>query len=341
MRFFQEKFKKFTKEQWNLIVNEMTGSTPRFLWQYINFQSAFSNVDNISFIISEDGKPISVVALAINKNSSSNFFGFGNGVIPTPLFKKNVNNSHRKKIFNYILNILSDIAKKKKIKKIYFEANPIYFENQKSKISSQNQFELISLTSKFIIHNTLIHELKKKTDDELFQECSKYQRKNIKTVQKKNTNFKIINYLEDKTIINEEFKNFQKLHYLSAKKVTRPQKTWDIMKQQIFDNESDLFCLRYKNKSVSYLYCGRHHNFAWGWSQVNNEEYEKYLMPRHLLEWKILLYYKKKKIHFYEMGERYFSQKNFKPSKKLINISIFKEKYGANKYPRVIFELKL
>ena len=185
MRFFEEKFKKFTKEQWNAIVDEMTGSSTLFLWQNINFYSAFKNIDNISFVISEDGKPVSVVALAINKNSLSNFFGFGNGIIPVPLFKKNINNSHRKKIFNHIMLTLSDVAKKKKINKIYFQASPIYFKNKISEISSQNQFELISLTSKFLVHNTLIHELKKKTDDELFNECSKYQRKNIKLVQKK------------------------------------------------------------------------------------------------------------------------------------------------------------
>ena len=75
--------------------------------------------------------------------------------------------------------------------------------------------------------------------------------------------------------------------------------------------------------------------------RIYNLDYEKLLMPRHLLEWKTLLYYKKNIVHFYEIGERYFSQKNFKPSKKLLNISNFKEKYGANKYPKVIFELKI
>lgn len=341
MRFLEEKFNTFTKEQWNSIVNEMSGANNRFSWQIINFQSAFKNVDNISFVIIENGKPVSVVALAINKNSSPNFFGFGNGVIPIPLFKKNINNSHRKKIFNYFIYKLSEIGKKKKINKVYFEVSPIYFENKIAKISSQNQFELISLTSKFLVHNTLIHELKRKTDEQLLNECSKYQRKNIKLVQKKKINFRIINHQTDKTTINKETKNLQKLHFLSAKKATRPQKTWDIMKQQIFDNESDLFALYYEDTAVSYLYCGRHYNFAWGWTQVNNLDYEKLLMPRHLLEWKTLLYYKKNNVHLYEIGERYFSQKNFKPSKKLLNISNFKEKYGANKYPKVIFELKI
>ena len=52
-------------------------------------------------------------------------------------------------------------------------------------------------------------------------------------------------------------------------------------------------------------------------------------------------YYKKNKLNFYEIGERYYAQNNFIPSDKEISISEFKEKFGSNKYPKPIFKVEL
>ena len=110
------------------------------------------------------------------------------------------------------------------------------------------------------------------------------------------------------------------------------------MEEQIYEDQGELFFLEYNGCPVSYLYCGRYNKLAWGWTQVNLDSLEKELMPRHLLEWNVLLYYKSSGLYFYEIGERFLKQKNFKPSKKEITISDFKEKYGSDWYPKVIFE---
>ena len=57
---------------------------------------------------------------------------------------------------------------------------------------------------------------------------------------------------------------------------------------------------------------------------INLKKYE-YLSPRHFLEWNVMKYYKKNKLNFYEIGERYYAQNNFIPSDKEISISEFKE----------------
>ena len=112
------------------------------------------------------------------------------------------------------------------------------------------------------------------------------------------------------------------------------------MLKKIYENEADLFCLNFDKKRISYLYCARYQDFAWGWSQVNLKKYE-YLSPRHFLEWNVMKYYKKNKLNFYEIGERYYAQNNFIPSDKEISISEFKEKFGSNKYPKPIFKVEL
>ena len=63
-------------------------------------------------------------------------------------------------------------------------------------------------------------------------------------------------------------------------------------------------------------------------------------MPRHLLEWKTILYYKKLNFEFYEIGERFYFDSKSKISKKQINISEFKEKYGSDNFPKAYFKIK-
>ena len=83
---------------------------------------------------------------------------------------------------------------------------------------------------------------------------------------------------------------------IAAGKVTRPKKTWEVMLKKIYDNESDLFYLSLDNKIISYLYCAKLYDFAWGWSQVNLKKYEN-ISPRHFLEWSVMKYYKDNKIN--------------------------------------------
>ena len=51
-------------------------------------------------------------------------------------------------------------------------------------------------------------------------------------------------------------------------------------------------------------------------------------------------YYKNNGIKFYEIGERYYIQRDFKPTSKEISISEFKEKFGSDKYPKAIFNVQ-
>ena len=341
MQFTTQHFETFEKEKWNTLVEKMSGQNHLYTWQNLNYQSAFRNIKNLSFCVKEHNKVVALVALAINSSKKKKVFGFGNNLVPKPIFEVEVTSSLRRKIYKYIFENLKIIAKRENTSLINFISHPVCFLNNKASLNSKNQFELISQSLNYIVHNTLIHELSAYNKEQMLNMLSKYHRKNIKKIKTKSLKFLCINHKNKKNDIIKHFNNLKKYHFISAGKKTRPNKTWEIMKTQIYNNEADLFLLSHKGKPISYLYCGRYKNFTWGWSQVNLREYEKEFMPRHLLEWKTLLYYKKNKIDFYEIGERYFPQKNFKPTLKEISISEFKEKYGANYYPKSEFKIKI
>jgi len=338
MRFTKINFDIYLEKEWDSIIENMSGSRHFFYWRHLKYNSAFTKVKNISFAIKEENKIVSIVALAINNNFKPKIFGFGNNYIPAPLFLIDINHSHKKKIYEFIFEEIFNIAKKNNIKNIKILSHPCSYQKSGPLLSSKNQFELILYGFKYIVHNTLIHALQCCTEIEMFNKCSKYHKKNIQYAKKKSMNFIIINKNTNNKFISIHFNNLKKFHFISAGRKTRSSKTWKVMEEQIYDGKSDLFCLEYNNVPVSYLYCGRYNNFVWGWTQVNLDIYEKELMPRHLIEWNAMLYYKSLGFRFYEIGERFLKQRNFKPSKKEITISDFKEKYGSDWYPKVIFE---
>ena len=127
---------------------------------------------------------------------------------------------------------------------------------------------MLEYSKSFNVHNTLILDLDE-SEDKLLLNMSKYHRKNINRTSKiKNLNFKIINYETPKNIIKKKFREFKKSHLLSAGKITRPNKTWEIMLKKIYDNEANLFYLDLNSKSISFLYCSKLFDFAWGWSRA-------------------------------------------------------------------------
>ena len=71
---------------------------------------------------------------------------------------------------------------------------------------------------------------------------------------------------------------------------------------------------------------------AFGWSQVNVDQYEKEYSPRHFLEWQAILHYKKRGFTWYEIGERYYGPQY---TEKEISISVFKERYGGLQLPKI------
>lgn len=339
MDFKIKQIKNFTMSSWNNLLAELEGPLQNCLWNNLDYYSSYNKIENISFVVFHENKLIALFPIAKNLNSKKISFSFGNNLIFSPVFSPKVKQGLRKKIYIFFFEFLK---KKYGLKKLNIKilASPVYFKNKKVKICSKNQFEILSYSKKFEVHNTLILDLYKE-ESQLLSDMSKYHLRNIRRTSKiKGLKFNILNSTKKREVINDKFDEFRKYHMIAAGKVTRPKKTWEVMLKKIYDNESDLFYLSLDNKIISYLYCAKLYDFAWGWSQVNLKKYEN-ISPRHFLEWSVMKYYKDNKFHFYEIGEIFYPQGKFKPTPKDISISEFKEKYGADKYPKVTFSVEV
>ncbi len=167
---------------------------------------------------------------------------------------------------------------------------------------------------------------------------SKYQRRHISRGKKKGIRVVAFNNDESKTKLKHWFSHFQQAHFDSAGKMTRPQETWDSMLGAALNGKATLFCAFLGDTPMSYLFCGEFDSMAFGWSQVNIEEFEKEYSPRHVLEWEAMMHYKNGGFNYYEVGERYFCPQPFYvPSPKEISISQFKERYGGFMLPKIVW----
>lgn len=333
-----KKINEYDLNSWNNLISKLEGPLHNCTWNNLEYYSSYNGIKNTTFAIFYENKLIAVFPFAKN-STQKNKFSFGNNSVFAPLFKPNITSSFKKRLYKQVFQM---IKKKFRLKKLQMniEVSPIYFENNKSHILSKNQFYLLEFSKKYIVHNLLVVDLKKE-ENQLLKNMSKYHRKNInKTSKIKDLRFKVLNHKNSTNEIEKKFYELKKYHRISAGRVTRPLKTWKIMLKKIYDNEADLFFLNLNDKTISFLYCSRWLDFAWGWTQVNLKTYE-YLSPRHFLEWNAMKYYKKNDFHFYELGERYSKQDKFNPSKKELSISEFKEKFGSDKYPKSYFHLEV
>jgi len=327
-------FKSITEKTWNNKIENMEGHLQLVTANSIKYYSAFDKIENKSFLMEIDKEPVAAVPLAINKLSKEKFFGFNYKFCPAPVFKKNIKPSMRRKILNTLIEHISQINKN--IKKLNFFNHPVLV-NKKSEINSKNQFELLKYSDKYSIVNTLIVDLQLSEND-LINNLSKYHKRNI-FKSKDKLKFNIYNS-ENIPLLKKKFNKFRNIHYKSAGRFTRPNKTWELMLNDLEKNKAILFSVSILDRDISFLHCGNHLDYAWGWSQANDDEFEKKYMPRHVLEWLTILYFKKKNFKYYELGEHY-SNINQKVKKKEISISEFKEKYGSSIYPKVFFKINL
>ena len=136
------KFTELSRDQWNASIEGLSGHLHLVSWENLNYYSAFSKIDNKSFLIQIDNKIYSAVPVAINKNFKKYFFGFNYGYCPSPIFKKEIKPSLRRKLYNVIIEELKKFGKNK-VSELNFFTHPVTV-SKRSEINSKNQFELLS-----------------------------------------------------------------------------------------------------------------------------------------------------------------------------------------------------
>ena len=333
--FKRDNFTKDFNKKWDDYILKLNNYSPYHRSWLLNFHLKSNKSTNSSFVFLDGKKCLAVVPLAIYKNTLS----FGGRHCPSPIVNLELKESLRRKIFKEIFITIEELMKKNNLKEYYFSRQTFQNKNSNNEMTLENLFELMSFANDIHIYNNLIIDLSK-SKKSLESNLSKYHRKNIKKSQNK-INVEIVDHNLDDNTLNKYFSEFRELHIKSAGRETRPIETWNIMKDCIEKENANLFIAKNKIKNISFLFCGKYDVFSFGWTQVNDGDFEKDFMPRHFLEWSAILYYKKIGLRYYNLGERFHSNSDGNISEKELNISYFKEKYGSGVFPKVHYIKRL
>ena len=331
-------FKDATQDEWDSYVKKIPNSSFLHSWFWINYLSKFSNIiENYSFILFDSNKNLlAVCPFAVSSNNEKNineisFSGNPCGSPALSLLKPNIN----RKILDEIFLIFESYIKLQEVKQINMVWDPQTINFCTYDKPHENHFELLRFQLSCSVQNMQLLKLNI-PEVELFDNVSKYHRRHIRQTEKKGVKINVFDQTTEINLLNKRFSEFQKAHFLSAGKLTRPQQTWDSMLESIKLGYATLFVANIDDNPISFLLCGHFEQSSFGWSQVNIEKYEIEYSPRHLLEWNAILYYKNRGFKIYELGYRFYGDQIFyNPSDKEITISVFKERFGSLLYPQI------
>lgn len=244
--------------------------------------------------------------------------------------------AQRRRLVGEVFEILHGEMRRHGVARSLLLGHPISLGVLKGDGRPVGQVETLAAGYACQAQNTIIMDLSVSLD-ELSGGLTREQRKHL--YQSERRGLRVREFSGERDGLDEMHRQYQDAHRKAAGRLTRPEASFDWMLQLAREARLRLFVAFAGEIPVSFLYCGEFEEFAVGWSQANVEEHESAHSPRHLLEWSAMLSYRERKFKHYEIGRRFYGPQLYKvPTPKERSISFFKERYGGQLWPYLVFE---
>ena len=134
-----------------------------------------------------------------------------------------------------------------------------------------------------------------------------------------------------------KFDEYRAMHALASGRVTRPARTFELMREWLAAGRGCLAEVRDSSgRGVGYEVYMTHKGSSYGLSACNDPAVERVLPVRHLIEWETMLWMRARGTEFYEIGDQYFGTLPYDfPDAKKVSISHFKYGYGGFTMPHL------
>ena len=310
----------------------------------LNYYFNTSKIIDKSFFIFDEDKPLVFAPLGIVNEDDFNTLSFSSVACHTPAVSNDLNSQNKRKLYRELYNTIYNIGIEHKCKSFDFFFHPVKFFKNQCKLDYKESMKILSFFDvSYVVINTNIIDLNLSHED-LFMNFRKAMRKEFRNkIYKELEFFKINSENTAKNQIKEFFNLYKNYHFISSNKQTRKDSSWEYMLNLLYDDRADLFAIKRLNdkKFLSFLYCFKEKNFASGASQVNitnSEDLKKYSL-RGFIEYKTIEYYKNNNFRYYEVGQTYYYDKDFKSfTEKHKRIGLTKLQFGGELYPIFYFK---
>jgi len=289
------------------------------------------NSENKSFMIFDNQELIAICPLILENNNDIKEFSYGSYYAPLPVFKNNLNKTIRKKVEKFVFSQIDSLAIKFNVKRTRFKfsvLNKSFIETGDQKYNYLMKFAYLDNSI-----NTSVIDLNK-TENELKLDLSHGHNSAI------NKSLKILKeeIFNKSNITLEIFEKYINLHFKASGRSTRPKITFDIMFDLIKKGEAFLVGVKKENVFIGFSYFFLYKNNVYYGSSCNDPNI-KNISIAHFIQWKAILYMKKIKCNYYEIGwQNYSNTLSDFPNKKEKNISLFKRGFGGSTFPLFMAE---
>ena len=257
-------YKDVSKEQWDKWVHQIGGASYYHSWYWLNYMQNFAGVEKVlSFmVLNNKNEPTAVCPLGVTLRDGLVSISFGGASCGLPALASD-NARERKKVSDYIFEIINSIVKENDVSSLDFNWHPMNnrFLNGHP-LSHEDLFMPLRYDFVPVLYNTLAIDLKLPAET-LADNVSKYHYRHIARALKKGLSFKIFDFQSDSHKAKTMFDEFEKAHIASAGKLTRPQQTWDAMYETLQNKAATLFVVYSGEIPISYLFLWRifHYGF--------------------------------------------------------------------------------
>lgn len=289
---------------------------PKFLQYQYHYAKRFI-IEDLSFVIEENGTPLCICPLFLEKHGDHNLFTYSGSYLRSPLIQQYLPRRVYNRVKEECFGMIDKLALLHHVVKIMFILDPM-----SERISYNNLMRLNYIDSSI---NTYLVDLSL-DKDKLWDNLRKSYKSLINGGKKKYETV-FVDYSNPDINI---YTNYKELHHKAAGRITRPQETWDLQYEMLRDDNAMLLGLKDNGKFCAFSYFFHHNRSVYYGSSSDDPDYATDVPLEHTIIWSAMEYYKNRGFNLLEVGWQQFGAQLYDhPSHKDVNISLFKRGFGG------------
>ncbi len=322
------------RTQWDTFCRESSDAWFRHRSTWIDYTVAMRQPGmstDLSFGVTDSGRLVAVAPLireAIHGRTDLAEFGFAGWNVPFPALADGLGERHRDKIVKEIFREIDRLARLQGIAYAAFEVNPLtQLRDGQAPQASPLPFLGFSATDVA----THVVDLAP-GEDTLLRNLRKGHKSDIVVARKAGLN---VSLFDERSISDKDFAVYREIHFHAAGRQTRPDRTWELMREWISNGFAVLGLVHHAGgvPVAAALFLTDKDGAYYGSSCVEPAfTDERGIM--HVLLWEAMRFLKNRGIRWLETGYQHtLTLSQTVASRKEVNIALFKRGFGGINIP--------
>ena len=313
-----------TRQEWDALARRFDGAWFFHLPTWADFVREVSGagfIADLSFTVTVGTEIAAVCPVMLEAGSDGPQFSMARTALPFPAIKPGLAPGVERRAYTDYLETLAALAE----------------EHGAGLVSIGEKFPAIRPDAPAVIATTLARagffDVSQQTQvidlskpvEQLWAGVRKGHRSDIKRAKTRCT----ASIWDESTITTDKFREYQALHAKDAGRVTRSQRSFDIMESWIRDGLAVLAEVALDGRAIAFAVIMNFRGRAYYGSACQDPDHSR-LGASHLLQWEVIQWLKAHGSKAYDVGHQYFGpQWHQQPSGKDISIAEFKRGFGG------------